>query len=118
MNKEDRKIYNKDYYTKNLMIIKNKMKEKIICPLCGTLSSKSNMCYHQKTDKCKKLQKNGIEKKKNDIEKKKNDIIKLFDENLDLNKFQQMSIKDLLKLFENNAIPEELIVRILHNFFE
>jgi len=104
MNKEDRKIYNKDYYTKNLIIIKNKMKEKIICPLCGTLSSKSNMCYHQKTDKCKKLQ------IKKDTEKNKNDIINLIDKKLDLNKLQQMSIKNLLKLFENSIIPEKLIV--------
>ena len=39
-------------YEKNKKIIKQQRKQKIICPICNTLSTRSNFKRHQKTKKC------------------------------------------------------------------
>lgn len=55
MNKEERKIYNAKYYNEKNDVIKAKTKEKVDCPICGTVTSKSNLYYHKKTKKCKRI---------------------------------------------------------------
>lgn len=46
--REDNKEYFKQYYEAN----KEKINEKITCPICGSLVSKRNLSTHQKSKKC------------------------------------------------------------------
>jgi hypothetical protein len=56
INKELKKEYNLNYYTKHREIILTKIKEKVPCKLCGCLISGSNTSRHWKSKKCNKLQ--------------------------------------------------------------
>jgi hypothetical protein len=54
MNKEERKEYNKDYYTKNKEIIIAKGCSKVICEFCERTVIKNNILKHQTLPICKR----------------------------------------------------------------
>jgi len=64
--KEDLIIYRKKYKIKNKEKINKRALEKIHCPLCQSLHIRANMLRHQRSIKCKKIQ------KKNQINNHKN----------------------------------------------
>ena len=49
--------YRRKYFQENRERIVKTMYEKISCPLCGSVVSKSHMNRHQKTKKCEKMKK-------------------------------------------------------------
>ena len=104
MNKETRKNYNKLYYEKNNTILKDKMKEKVECNLCGTLSSKSNLYYHKKTNKCKHLQERKQERK----QEVKQEMIKTELKTILKNASSEISTLEFLNLLLNGKIPENI----------
>ena len=55
MTSEERKIYNKKYYSEKKDNILNKLAQKIECPLCKTHVRHQNLANHQKTFKCKRI---------------------------------------------------------------
>lgn len=52
-NSEKVKSRNLDYYYKNKEEIRQKLREKILCPKCEAVISKGNKIRHMKNPKCK-----------------------------------------------------------------
>jgi len=50
--REYKKEYMKEFYKKNKTYIKNRMKEKIECDVCGCFVSRRNISIHKKTKNC------------------------------------------------------------------
>ncbi len=56
MTPEERKEYNKKYYTSNKTTIINKACEKIACEICGRKVIRNNLIKHYKSNLCKNKQ--------------------------------------------------------------
>jgi hypothetical protein len=53
MDKEERKLYNKKYYTDNKSTILKKACEKVICQFCNRSVIQNNLIKHQSSKICK-----------------------------------------------------------------
>ena len=56
MTPEERKEYNKNYYTTNKTTILEKASNKIDCKFCGRTVVQSNLERHKTSDLCKRTQ--------------------------------------------------------------
>jgi len=54
-NKEKCRLHSKTFYLRNKNKILEKYKEKIKCPICGTLITKNYLKRHQQTKICKRI---------------------------------------------------------------
>ena len=70
MDSIERKIYNKEYYNKNKIVIINKACAKVECTLCKRAVIKNNIFRHRLTDLCKRTQARNVA-----LDKRLNDSI-------------------------------------------
>ena len=62
MNQEERKLYNKTYYSVNREIILKDLCSRVTCDYCGRTVIKNNILLHEKSEICKRHRQRRFEK--------------------------------------------------------
>ena len=62
MNQEERKLYNKTYYSVNREIILKDLCSRVTCDYCGRTVIKNNILIHEKSEICKRHRQRRFEK--------------------------------------------------------
>ena len=64
MNREERKIYNKTYYSVNREIILKDLCSRVECEYCGRTVIKNNILTHERSEICKRHRERRLELQK------------------------------------------------------
>ena len=62
MNQEERRIYNKTYYSVNREIILKDLCSRVTCDYCGRTVIKNNILIHERSEICKRHRQRRLEK--------------------------------------------------------
>ena len=62
MDKEQRKLYNKTYYSVNREIILKDLCSRVTCDYCGRIVIKNNILIHERSEICKRHRQRRLEK--------------------------------------------------------
>ena len=62
MNQEERRIYNKTYYSVNREIILKDLCSRVTCDYCGRTVIKNNILIHERSEICKRHRQRRFEK--------------------------------------------------------